>query len=127
MATTEPMSRRLRVQTSFIEPDQVQVTVRDAGVGLKADELTRLFAPFYTTKPTGTGVGLSISRLIVDAHGGKIWAQPNDGRGTTFYVSIPIAADDTSEPATTGTHLGSYRPQRSQGRAERLGSTEPTC
>lgn len=127
MATTDPPSRRLRIQTSFVEPDQVQVMVRDAGVGLKRDELARLFVPFYTTKPTGTGVGLSISRLIVDAHGGKIWAQPNDGRGTTFYVSIPVAADDTSEPATTGSHVDSYGSQRTQDRADRLGSAEPTC
>jgi PAS domain S-box-containing protein len=120
MATTDPSSRRLRIHTSFVEPNLVQVNVRDAGAGLKGSDISRLFAPFYTTKPAGTGVGLSISRLIVDAHGGKLWAEPTDGRGTTFCFSIPIAADEAAEPATDidadsyGSPLGRELPEPSR-------------
>lgn len=83
-------SRRLRVRTAQTDPLWVQVLVEDTGAGIKADQVERLFEPFHTTKEHGIGLGLSISRSIVDAHGGRLWAAPNDGHGATFQFSLPI-------------------------------------
>jgi len=69
------------------------MTVCDFGHGFKAEDSERLFQPFYTTKPLGMGMGLRISRSIVEAHGGRLWAAPNDGPGATFFLSLPIARD----------------------------------
>jgi PAS domain S-box-containing protein len=69
----------------------VVVSVRDTGVGLPAADTRRLFDAFYTTKPQGMGMGLAISRSIIGAHGGRLWAEPNDGPGATFAFSLPDA------------------------------------
>jgi signal transduction histidine kinase len=69
----------------------VLLCVRDSGVGLKTEEMNRLFEAFYTTKPEGMGMGLVISRSIIEAHGGRLWAQPNEGPGATFLFSLPAA------------------------------------
>ncbi len=69
----------------------VLLGVRDSGVGLKTEEMDRLFEAFYTTKPQGMGMGLAISRSIVEAHGGRLWAEPNQGPGATFLLSLPAA------------------------------------
>jgi signal transduction histidine kinase len=65
--------------------------VRDNGVGLAAVDMERLFTLSYTTKPTGTGVGLSISRSIIEAHGGQLWAESGATRGATFTFTVPVA------------------------------------
>ncbi len=70
----------------------VVLTVRDAGTGLVAGASGRLFEAFYTTKPNGMGMGLAISRSIVEAHGGRLWAEPNAGPGATFAFALPAAA-----------------------------------
>jgi signal transduction histidine kinase len=67
----------------------VLVTVRDSGIGLKPQDLDKMFDAFFTTKPGGMGMGLSISRSIIEAHGGRIWATPNDGPGLTVQFSLP--------------------------------------
>jgi PAS domain S-box-containing protein len=67
------------------------ISVQDAGVGLRPDEFSRLFEAFYTTKPQGMGMGLTISRSIIEAHGGRLWAEVNEGIGATFLFSIPAA------------------------------------
>jgi signal transduction histidine kinase len=64
--------------------------VADSGVGLDPQQATRLFDAFYTTKAEGLGMGLSISRSIVEAHGGNLWATPNEGPGATFQFTLPI-------------------------------------
>ncbi len=69
----------------------VTITVRDSGIGLKAGEIDQLFEAFYTTKPQGLGMGLAISRSIIEAHGGRLWAEPNEGSGATFAVCLPAA------------------------------------
>lgn len=69
--------------------DDALVTVRDAGEGLGRDDVERIFEPFYTTKPDGMGVGLAVSRSIIQAHGGRLWAMANDGRGATFQFTLP--------------------------------------
>ena len=82
-------ARRLSI-TSAITAAGAQVRVRDTGVGLSGVDLERLFTMPYTTKPRGTGVGLSICREIIEAHGGHIWAEQNEGQGATFAFSIPF-------------------------------------
>ena len=68
----------------------VRVTVRDHGCGLTSDKLGKIFQPFYTTKRDGLGMGLSISRSIVEAHGGRLWAENNSDSGATFYFTVPV-------------------------------------
>jgi signal transduction histidine kinase len=69
----------------------VIVSVKDSGVGIDEQVLERVFEPFYTTKPRGMGVGLAISRAIVEAHGGRIWAVPNEASGPTFRFRLPFS------------------------------------
>jgi two-component system, LuxR family, sensor kinase FixL len=83
--------RRLLVSTSRVETG-VQVAVRDCGTGIHADHMDRLFDPFFSTKPTGLGVGLRICSSIVAAHRGRIWAENNDGPGATFFFTLPAVA-----------------------------------
>ena len=67
----------------------VLVAVQDSGPGLNPESLDRLFDAFYTTKPQGMGMGLSICRSIIEAHGGRLWATANEGRGATFQFTLP--------------------------------------
>jgi C4-dicarboxylate-specific signal transduction histidine kinase len=69
--------------------DQVLVAVQDAGIGIDPSAIDRLFSAFFTTKPEGLGMGLSISRSIIDAHGGRLWATPNPNHGATFHFALP--------------------------------------
>jgi PAS domain S-box-containing protein len=89
MSGIDDRPRQLLIRTERAEGDQVRLTVRDAGVGLDPQAAERLFKAFYTTKRDGMGIGLSISRTIIESHHGRIWAAPNDGPGATFAFSIP--------------------------------------
>ncbi len=82
-------SRQLLIQTQRDETDHVRLTVQDSGIGLDPQAASRLFDAFYTTKNGGMGIGLSVSRSIIENHQGRIWAKPNDGPGATFSFSIP--------------------------------------
>jgi C4-dicarboxylate-specific signal transduction histidine kinase len=84
----EEGNRELHISTS-IEPEGAGVAVRDTGPGLSLESLSRLFEPFYTTKPDGMGMGLSICRSIIEAHGGRLWATPCEPRGALFQFTIP--------------------------------------
>jgi PAS domain S-box-containing protein len=81
--------RKLTFETACGAEDEVAVTVRDSGVGIAADDAERIFEPFFTTKESGMGMGLSISRSIVESHEGKLWAFPNDGGGAAFRFTLP--------------------------------------
>ncbi len=87
--------RELSVSTK-VEGDMAVVSVVDTGAGLDETAAARLFQPFVTTKPQGMGVGLSISRTIVEAHGGRIWTEPNSGGGAIFRFSVRLAPDQES-------------------------------
>jgi two-component system sensor kinase FixL len=71
-----------------ISPKRVFVTVRDSGTGLRGDEVGKIFKPFFTTKSDGLGMGLAISRSIIEAHGGHLWAENNLARGATFHFTL---------------------------------------
>lgn len=81
--------RELSVRTELGAEGHVRVCIRDAGVGIDAQTADQLFQPFYTTKPGGMGIGLSVSRTIVESHRGRLWAAPNDdGPGMSFILSL---------------------------------------
>ena len=81
--------RQLLIRTVRDDGDWVRLSVRDAGVGLDRQNMNKLFDAFYTTKTEGMGIGLSISRSIIERHHGRLWAEPNEGPGVTFTFSIP--------------------------------------
>jgi C4-dicarboxylate-specific signal transduction histidine kinase len=84
--------RELFVKSERTENEQVSVSVSDTGVGLAPQVVEQIFEPFFTTKPHGTGMGLHISRSIIESHGGRLWAMLNDGLGSTFSFSLPCFA-----------------------------------
>jgi signal transduction histidine kinase len=88
MGSVEARARELLIST---EQDHtgVLVAVRDSGPGIDATHLERVFEAFYTTKSSGVGMGLSICRSIIDAHGGRLWAEPNEPRGAVFQFTLP--------------------------------------
>jgi PAS domain S-box-containing protein len=88
MAAVEDDRRTIVITTRQDEDHRVRVSVKDAGIGLDRDNANRIFDAFYTTKREGMGMGLSISRTIVENHGGRLWAEPNDGAGTTFQFTV---------------------------------------
>jgi PAS domain S-box-containing protein len=91
MERVEQAERRITITTSRPDQGAVVVAVKDGGVGLDAVDMQRMFTLSYTTKAAGTGVGLSISRSIIHAHGGRIWASQNADRGATFSFSVPVS------------------------------------
>jgi two-component system sensor kinase FixL len=88
--------RQILIQTRRASSHQVEIAVADNGPGLEPEVAARLFQPFVTTKPGGMGIGLSICRSIVEAHGGKLWASANPGGGTVFSISLPVSADSAA-------------------------------
>ena len=79
----------LTIESKRTEPDQLLISVSDLGTGLPVDEVERIFDAFFTTKPQGTGMGLSISRRIIESHGGRLSASPNGGQGAIFQFTLP--------------------------------------
>jgi C4-dicarboxylate-specific signal transduction histidine kinase len=91
MASVTGRPRMLVIRSERGEDDMVRVAVRDTGVGIAASDVDRVFGAFFTTKPGGMGMGLSISRSIIEAHGGRLWAAPNEPDGAIFQFSLPVA------------------------------------
>ena len=102
MSSMAERARELVITTRNIDPDHVQVTVEDSGIGLDPDTMARIFEPFYTTKPAGMGMGLSISRSILLSHGGRLWATANDGPGTSFHFTVPRYQEEGSHARVAG-------------------------
>jgi len=91
--------RQLLIRTECDEGDRVRLTVQDVGVGLEPHVMDKLFQAFFTTKSSGMGIGLSVSRSIIEKHGGRLWGEPNDGPGATFAFSIPRDPTRTTDAA----------------------------
>jgi len=87
-----PHERLVTVCVRLVDSRQVEVAVSDNGRGIPADNLPRIFEPFFTFKPKGMGIGLSISRTIIESHGGQIRAENNPGGGATFRCTLPVTA-----------------------------------
>ena len=102
MSGVDDRARRLVIRTKRDGDDNVRVTVQDAGVGFPPQDAERLFEAFYTTKDNGMGIGLSVSRSIIEKHHGRLWAAPNDGPGATVSFSIPRSPADTATAAGCG-------------------------
>jgi signal transduction histidine kinase len=83
------------------EDGRVVVSVSDTGVGLPVEKANQIFNTFFTTKPQGTGMGLAISRSIVESHGGRLWATTNSGPGATFHFTLPTAIEGLKMPTGT--------------------------
>jgi PAS domain S-box-containing protein len=91
MVAVDDRPRQLMIRTERDPGDRVRLTVKDAGEGFDSRTVDKLFEAFYTTKSSGMGIGLSVSRSIIESHHGRIWAEPNDGPGATFAFAIPCA------------------------------------
>ena len=89
MSGVDDRPRQLLIRTEREGGDRVRVTVRDAGVGIEPQAMDKLFDAFYTTKSGGMGIGLSVSRSIVERHRGRLWVERNHGPGATFVFSVP--------------------------------------
>ena len=95
MSTVDEPERRLEIRGRPDTQDgspAARISVQDRGIGLHAGQADRLFEAFYTTKPHGMGMGSAISRSIIEAHGGRLWAESNRGPGATFSFRLPAAA-----------------------------------
>jgi signal transduction histidine kinase len=92
MSVVDDRQRDLVVRTGHSE-GAVRVSVQDSGIGFAPENSGRLFDAFYTTKPQGMGIGLSVSRSVIERHGGRLWAAHNDGFGATFSFSVPASPD----------------------------------
>jgi signal transduction histidine kinase len=93
MAGIDDRPRQMMITTARDDGDRLRVVVRDTGMGFDLDSAEKLFEAFYTTKSSGMGIGLSVSRSIIERHQGRIWAVRNDGPGATFSFSIPLAPE----------------------------------
>ncbi len=100
MSDTKESDRVITIRTSVVD-DEVLVAVSDRGSGVSAETLQNLFQPFFTTKATGMGLGLSISRSIIDAHGGRLWAANNPEGGATFQFTLPLVHGEASNEQRT--------------------------
>lgn len=92
--------RELTLRTVLQEPDTVLTTISDTGRGLDAEAAARLFQPFFTTKPNGMGLSLSVSRSIIESQGGRLWATPNPEGGLSFHFTLPVHPAHRASPAS---------------------------
>jgi len=92
------LSVRARAGASASRPDRLRIVIRDTGRGLSADEVARIFQPFYTTRPGGTGLGLPLVRRIVEAHGGRVHVVSAPARGTSVVLDLPAIGAETARP-----------------------------
>jgi signal transduction histidine kinase len=120
MNRVDDRPRRLVISTEREEGNRLRLSVRDTGVGFDPLQVNRLFDPFYTTKSGGMGIGLSISRSIIESHNGRLWATPNDGPGATFSFSIPFGPRDVTAGVNGAKNVGAFRTSAVTDTKERL-------
>jgi signal transduction histidine kinase len=107
MSVIDDRPRDLLIRTEPDENDRVRLSVRDAGIGFEPQTAAKLFEAFYTTKNEGMGIGLSVSRSIIERHHGRLWATPNDGPGVTFSFSIPCKPEGLTSGDTHASRIPS--------------------
>jgi PAS domain S-box-containing protein len=107
MSGVHDRPRQLLIRTESDDNDHVRLTVKDAGVGFAPQAADRLFESFYTTKSDGMGIGLSVSRSIIESHHGRLWATPNNGPGVTFSFSIPCSPEGLTSDGTRASRIPS--------------------
>jgi C4-dicarboxylate-specific signal transduction histidine kinase len=95
MSTVENGARELSISTEQSDTGGIRVAVGDSGPGIAPEHLQRVFEPFYTTKASGIGMGLSICRSIIDGHGGRLWAEASEPRGTVFQFTLPATQEES--------------------------------
>ena len=100
MGSVQEGPRELSISTEQTQANGVLVAVRDSGPGVDPENIERVFEPFYTTKSSGVGMGLSICRSIIDAHGGRLWAEANEPRGSVFQFTLPSAEKELMNSAS---------------------------
>jgi signal transduction histidine kinase len=93
--SVEDGARELSISAKLVQSGDILVAVQDSGPGIDPEHLERVFAPFYTTKASGLGMGLSICRSIIVAHGGQLWAEANRPRGAIFQFTLPTGQEDS--------------------------------
>jgi signal transduction histidine kinase len=86
---TRRRERQIAIRSGSVDGRKVQVDIHDSGTGISSETINQIFEPFFTTKSTGTGLGLSLSRTIIDEHGGRLWASSNEDGGATFHLELP--------------------------------------
>ena len=96
MSAVADRPRELLIQSRTHGLRDIFVVVQDSGIGIDAQTWDRIFDAFFTTKPEGMGMGLSISRTIIEAHGGRLWATTHDGPGATFQLTLPMHVESES-------------------------------
>jgi signal transduction histidine kinase len=101
MSTIDDRPRDLLIRTEPDDNDRVRLSVSDVGIGFEPQVAGKVFEAFYTTKDEGMGIGLSVSRSIIERHHGRLWATPNNGPGVTFSFSIPCRQEGST---SNGTH-----------------------
>jgi signal transduction histidine kinase len=101
MSTVDEQRRQLIVRTQIHERTKILVTVRDTGPGLDSESMEKVFVAFHTTKPSGLGMGLSISRSIIENHSGRLWVTPNGGPGACFEFALPAYLGPTNSEHRT--------------------------
>lgn len=94
MEGAEAGLRELTIESRVVDSTDVEVSVHDRGSGLSPERIVGLFKPFHSSKPGGMGLGLTVSKSIVELHGGQMWATPREGRGTSFHVRLPASAPE---------------------------------
>jgi signal transduction histidine kinase len=105
---------RLTIKSQRGDYRQLVISVGDTGIGLPPDQVEQVFHAFFTTKPQGTGMGLSISRSIIESHGGRLWASTTTGRGATFQFTLPL---DVGAHGAAESAIGTSRPEQREGPA----------
>ena len=97
MEKTPPDERVITLRTRATAAGSIEISVEDRGSGVSREAERNLFRTFFTTKPSGTGMGLAISRTILESHGGRLWFTRNAGRGTTFRLAVPVIGEEKSD------------------------------
>lgn len=90
----------LTIRSGFDQDRQASISIADTGVGLPVENADQIFQAFFTTKANGSGMGLAISRSIIESHGGRLWATRNSEAGATFHFTLPTCAEAATVPAT---------------------------